>query len=153
MNREEDMAGYAQQGAPDTLAAISRLKLDLTILSVTSGVATFTLEGKDPGDKKHVSNKKITIPQGSKDVSIEFDLHDDSGNNLEYCQADPIWVSRTTTCPQIACNDSQIVDKRAQKKKLTVTDLNTDDVELGYTIIVEGDCGRVLVDPIIKNNP
>ena len=48
MNREEDMAGYAQQGTADTLA-ISRLKLDLTILSVANGVATFTLEGQDNG--------------------------------------------------------------------------------------------------------
>ena len=152
MNREEDMAGYAQQGTADTLA-ISTLKLDLTILSVANGVATFTLVGKDHEDKKHVINKKITIPPASRNVSIEFDLQDNSGNNLEYCQAKPIWVSRTTTCPQSDCDDPQIVVKHAQKKKLTVEDLNTEDVELGYTIILEGDCGRVLVDPIIKNNP
>lgn len=153
MNREDNMAGYAQQGSPEVLDAISKLKLDLTIVSVTNGVATFTLEGKDNDDKKHVSNKKITIPSGSKDVTIEFDLDDKSGNNLEYCQADPIWVSRTDMCPQTQSSDGQIVGIQAQKKKLTVKDLNTENVELGYTIVLEGDCGRVLVDPIIKNNP
>lgn len=153
MNREDDMAGYAQQGAPEVMAPISRLKLELTITGVVGGVATFTLEGEDNDDKKHVNNKKITIPPASRDVSIEYKLDDNSGNDLEFCQTDPIWVTRTETCPQSHGSDPQIVDIRAQKKKLTVTDLNTEDVELGYTIILEGDCGRVLVDPIIKNNP
>lgn len=153
MNREDKMAGYAQQGAPEVLAPITKLKVDLTILSVANGVATFTLEGEDANDKKHVNNKKITIPSASRNVSIEYKLDDDSGNDLEFCQTDPIWVIRTETCPQSSCSDPQIVDIQAQKKKLSVTDLNTEDVELGYTLILEGDCGRVLVDPIIKNNP
>ena len=153
MNREEDMAGYAQQGSPEVLGPISNLKLDLTITGVTAGVATFTLEGQDNGSKPHVNNKKITIPPTSRNVRIEFDLKDESGNDLEYCQADPIWVSRTDMCPQSHCSDPEIDDIRAQKKKLTVTDLNTVQVDLGYTIILEGDGGRVLVDPIIRNNP
>jgi hypothetical protein len=155
MMMEDDMAGYAQQGAPDMLAPITKLKLELTITAVSNGVATFTLEGDDPEDKKHVNSntKKVTIPAGSRDVKIEFDLDDDSGNDLEFCRADPIWVSRTETCPQSSCSDPQIIDIEAKREKLNIRDLNTDDVELGYTLILEGDCGRVIVDPIIKNNP
>lgn len=152
MNRDDKMAGCAPQEPPAVLAPITKLKLDLKITGVTSGVATFTLEGKDAASKPHVKDKKIIIPERSRDVIIEFDL-DDNGFDLEFCEADPIWVSRTEACPQRSCSDDQIFDIRVPGGKLTISDRNTDEVELGYTIVLEGGVGRVLADPIIKNQP
>lgn len=152
MKTEDDMAGYAKQGAPSVLGAITKLDLDLKIISVANGVATFTLEGKDHEDKKHVSNGKITIPPSSRGVKIEFDLHD-NGLGLEYFQTDPIWVSRVEECPKSHCTDTQIVDVQAHQNKLKMKDLNTEDVVLGYQIILVGAEGQVTVDPIIKNQP
>lgn len=152
MNREDKMAGYAQQGKPEKLDRVGKIKMDLTIIGLNGDNAIFTLVGRDDEDKKHVKDRKIEIPKGDRDVDLEYDLYD-GGYGLDFNEADPIWVSRTETCPQHHCSDNQIVGIRAQKKKLTVTDLNTDDVELGYTIVLTGAKGLVKVDPIIRNNP
>ena len=152
MDREDKMAGYAHQGKDEKQDRVRKIKMDLTIIGLNGDIAIFTLVGRDAEDKKHVKDRKIEIPKGDRDVDLEYDLYD-GGYGLDFNEADPIWVSRTETCPQHHCSDNQIVGIRAQKKKLTVTDLNTDDVELGYTIVLTGAKGLVKVDPIIRNNP
>lgn len=152
MSMEENMAGFAQQGSPHAASPVSKIKIDLTIIAVANGEATdYKLEGEDGDDKKHVANKKITIPSGSRDVKIEYKLHADSSLGLEFNQSDPIWVSRTTMCPTSYSSDVQIDIVEVQSRKLTLNDHNTDTVDLGYTIVLTGPSGQVLVDPIIKN--
>jgi hypothetical protein len=150
---EEDMSVIAHQGATQPMAGISKLKIKLEVTGVQNGFAIFTLDGEDNDDKKHVKNKKIIIPSGSRNVTIEFKLMDRSGNDLEFDQSEPIWVSRADLCPQSFSSDPQISVGQVQASKLAIEDQNTENVELGYTLVLQGSSGRVLADPIIKNDP
>lgn len=158
MNREDNMAGYAQQGSPGVLAPIDKIKMVVTVTGVdAAGMAIFTLEGEDPADKPYVDNptKTIRVPSGPNNVLLRYKLRDDTNPKLglDFCTGSPIWVTDQNSCPKSACSNSEIVLKSVSKSQLEVTDLNGSLGDYRFSLVLDGDSGRVLADPIIKNEP
>ena len=158
MNREEDMAGYAQQGTATPLAPVTKIKMLVTVTGVAGGVATFTLEGEDAEDKPYVDNgtKTIHVPNGSTDVILRYKLKDDTNSpnqDLDFCTGSPIWVTDQTSCPTTPCDHPEIDLKSVNKKQLEVIDHNSSPGDLRFSLVLDGNSGRVLADPIIKNQP
>ena len=107
------------------------------------------LEGEKDHDKQHVKDKEINAPQDNR-VFIRFHLKDDSGNDLEFRKADPIWVS-AVSCPTSACSNPEVEVERVQNKTLDIVDYNLVADVLYYTLVMDGTGGEVQLDPIIRN--
>lgn len=159
MNREDSMAGYAQQGSDEALPRTDRIKMIVTVTGVAAdGMAIFTLEGEDADDKRYVDNatKTIRVPNGSTDVTLRYKLDDDTNPSidLDFCTGSPIWVTNDmTSCPTTACNNAEIEVDSVNKKQLEVIDHNSSPGDLRFSLVFDSDSGRVLADPIIKNEP
>ena len=157
MNREEDMAGYAQQGTEEALPRIDTIDMLVTVTGVDiHGMAIFTLEGEFPKDKPYVSNatKMIRVPNG--DVFLKYTLVDDTDNpkrKLDFCTGSPIWVTSQTSCPAAECSVTEIELRSVNKKHLIVIDHNGGAGDFRFSLVLDSDSGRVLADPIIRNEP
>ena len=156
MDREEDMAGYAQQGTEEALPRIDRIKMLVTVTGVAAdGMAIFTLEGEDAEDKPYVSNatKTIRVPNG--DVTLRYKLIDDTDNpkrELDFCTGSPIWVTDDmNSCPTTECSKTEIELDSVNKKQLQVIDHNSGPGDFRFSLVLDSNSGRVLADPIIKN--
>ena len=159
MNREEDMAGYAKQGTATPLAPVNEIKILVTITDVAAdGMAVFTLEGEFPPDHPYVDNgtKTIKVPRGSPDVKLIYKLRDrtNPSKDLDFCRSSPIWVTGDmNSCPTTACSEAEIELDSVKKKQLEVIDHNSGPGQFRFSLVLDSDSGRVLADPIIRNEP
>ena len=158
MSREEDMAGYAQQGGTETtLPPVKTIKISVEVTDVGSnGMAIFTMEGDDPPSKPYVDNatKTIRVPGSSQDVTLVYMLKDQTnGKDLDFCTGSPIWVTDQSACPTSECNNAEIEIVDVKKQKLDVLDHNSATAVLRFSLVLDSDSGRVLADPIIRNGP
>jgi hypothetical protein len=103
----------------------------------------------------------IDLPAKSREHKLEFTLNDMSGKNLEFCPTgdSAMWVD-VDECPRSdpgnGKDNGQIRDKAvdaANKKKLTLRDLNDVPCLLHYTLRFNGDDLTIPYeyDPDIKN--
>ena len=153
MDKDDKMTGFGKCDSSEAETLKKTIEIDVTVTAVVKGDAVFTLVGRNVPGKKQVKDKKLTMDKGDRDVDVEFYLTDTSGNGLTFNLAKAIWASRSILCPRTDCDDAQIVNPKIEPSKLTVTDLNSDSVELGYTLVLTGTGGQVLADPIIRNDP
>ncbi|CAA9495127.1 MAG: hypothetical protein AVDCRST_MAG09-358 [uncultured Sphingomonas sp.] len=87
-------------------------------------------------------------------ADITFDLDDRTGRNLRFPETprEAIWLQNGSACPtQPGDADGEFLIRQLGRKKLTITDTNSQNGEFGYALNFEGDGGTFHFDPIIKN--
>jgi hypothetical protein len=105
-----------------------------------------------PGSGKKSGQVLQITANGPADIT--FDLDDRTGRNLSFpdAPADAIWLQNGSTCPtQPGDANGEFLIRQLGKKKLTITDTNSQNGEFGYALNFEGDGGPFHFDPIIKN--
>lgn len=99
---------------------------------------------------------RIEIParnHAEPGTPIHFHLHDNTGRQLRFDSADPMWVSRDS-CPASSCEDPEMprTDFDVANKLLKVMNRNDEECELHYNLRFKDRMNDTAeYDPAIKN--
>ena len=113
-----------------------------------SGQIDFEVDGKKAKDSR------IKLDKDSGAHSIDFDLHDQTGRQLQFNQGDPIWAGDNVPCPPApGLNSDQMSIDGCVPQTLTVTNSNNGaprDVRYQLNFVDSAGVPQSC-DPIIEN--
>lgn len=113
-----------------------------------SGAVDFEVDGLKA--KQH----RLKLDKDSGAHSIQFELHDQTGRQLQFNQGDPIWAGDNVPCPPAqGLNSDQLTIAGCVPQTLTVTNANSGAArEVRYQLnFVDGGGAPQTCDPIIEN--
>ena len=113
-----------------------------------AGGVAFDVDGFKP------HNARLELGKDSGTHLIEFELHDQSGRELSFDSADPIWVDEDCPCPPAqGLNSDQVELGECERRSLKLVNGNWGrERELRYQLNFVGEDGsRSICDPVIKN--
>ena len=127
---------------------MKQLKVKVRATLDGSGAVDFELDGQKA--KQH----RLKLNKDSGSHSIEFDLHDQTGMQLQFNQADPIWAGDNVPCPPAqGMNSDQLSVAECISGNLTVLNANSGPSrEVRYQLnFVDANGAAQSCDPIIDN--
>jgi hypothetical protein len=113
-----------------------------------SGAIDFEVDGVKA---KHA---RLKLDKDSGAHSIDFDLHDQTGKNLQFKTADPVWAGDNVPCPPApGQNSTQLSVGACDAKTLTLVNANSGEPrEVRYQLnFVAADGSAAECDPIFDN--
>jgi hypothetical protein len=113
-----------------------------------AGAVDFEVDGKKPKDHR------LKLDKDSGAQSIAFDLHDQTGRQLQFNQGDPIWAGDNVPCPPApGLNSDQLSIAGCVPQTLTVVNANSGAArEVRYQLnFIDAGGGAQTCDPIIEN--
>jgi hypothetical protein len=127
---------------------LKKLKVKVRATLDASGQIDFEVDGKKAKDSR------LKLDKDSGAHSIDFDLHDQTGRQLQFNQADPIWAGDNVPCPPApGLNSDQLSIAGCVPQTLTVTNTNSGSArEVRYQLnFVDAGGTPQSCDPIIEN--
>ena len=131
----------------------TRIKIRLNMAKQAS-CWNYDIEAGDTPSGLYVKpGNKIDFPKGQPTSVIEFHLHGQAGQKLDFDLADPIWV-KAGSCPTTRCSvpNEITVLPSSTKDRLDVQNRNLQQAEFHYRLnFVDSAGNKHFWDPIIRN--
>jgi hypothetical protein len=127
---------------------VKKVKVKVRATLDASGQIDFEVDGKKAKDSR------LKLDKNSGVHSIDFDLHDQTGRQLQFNTGDPIWAGDDVPCPPApGLNSDQLAVAGCVPQSLTVTNSNNGSPrDVRYQLnFVDAAGGAQSCDPIIEN--